>query len=182
MTTGCPNTIPPNPGANDDVIFHDGPNPADVGPEPFSEEEKKLSKGRLGGLWESCYASYRVKDGVEKDIARLTDGCAGPTAMKALAPARTGKLTDAGPAARVTFVAHPGKCYRVYTTASPTVTDLDVAVMDPDGKLTVLDRSEDGFPVVPARGPMCLDRPGVYTVELSAVRGQGEYAVVVLGD
>jgi len=182
LTIGCVNTIPPNPGANRNTIVHDGPNPSDVETDPYTEEEKKLSKGRLGGLWESCYAAYRIKDGAEKDIVRLTDGCAKATGMKAVAPTRTGELSDTGTPARATFVAQPGKCYRVYTTTSSTVTDLDVAVMDPDGRLTVLDRTNDGFPVVPSRGPMCPDRPGVYTVEVTVVKGRGQYALQILSD
>jgi hypothetical protein len=179
--SGCQPAIPPNPGRLEPP--RPPPSSGDGQPaDPYTEDEERISKGRLGGVWINCYKAFSLREGPRRDLDRLVAACGEPTGMTTATAVRTGALDQAGTAARHTFTATPGKCYRVYSTAAPTLTDLDIALLDPGGKLVILDRTRDPMPVVPGRGPFCPEQAGVYTVELSAVTGRGEYAVVVMHD
>ena len=63
----------------------------------------------------------------------------------------------------------------------PGVTDLDLAVYDPDGHIAGGDVSRDRWPVVPPRGPLCVEQEGVYTLAVSVARGRGDYVLEIWG-
>jgi hypothetical protein len=85
-------------------------------------------------------------------------------------------------AERFTFRARGGRCYRFFSVGEAGVEDLDLAVLDPEGRLAAADVSGDRFPVVPPRGPLCVEREGVYTVEVAVVRGGGRFVMQVWAD
>lgn len=155
----------------------------DLETRPFTREERAQSRGKLGGAWMRCYRAFRPTDDAPADLGRLTAACGPPNGMSAVTPVRVGELqAEDEPSERLTFRARGGRCYRFFAVGTPDVADLDLAVLDPDGRLAAADGSGDRFPVVPPRGPLCVERDGVYTVEAAVVRGSGTFVLQVWGD
>jgi hypothetical protein len=150
----------------------------------FTEEERAQSRGKLGGIWLDCYSTFRIRDGARPDLERLAKACGPTTSLVPVTEVRGGgKQSARSSADRFTFaVKGGGRCYRIFATGERSVQDLDVAVVDEDGTLIASDRQTGPAPVVPGRGPLCLDRAGSYTLEVSVVRGDGAYALQVWGD
>lgn len=182
VLVGCPG---PSERVRQPDVFDPLPDEEDdLGASGFTEEEQKQSRGKLGGVWVDCYSSFRTRDGAKKDLERLTKSCGPPTSLAPITEARLSDPQSESTAVdRFTFVAAGGGgCYRVFASADGSVEDLDVALLDDDGSLIVSDRARGPATVVPARGPLCLDRAGSYTLEVSVVRGKGAFAVQVWGD
>ncbi len=182
VVSGCPQA-PPNDrsGALDPSYFR-GRGEGEGDPRAFTDEEKAQSRGKLGGPWVSCYATFQPTGDARADLGRLAAGCGRPTGLAPITPVRTGEAQGReDPVERFTFQARGGRCYRFFAVASAEVGDLDVAVLGPDGRLAANDVSRDKWPVVPARGPLCVDDDGVYTIEVAVAEGTGSYALEVWG-
>ncbi|MEJ7731920.1 MAG: hypothetical protein WKG00_22260 [Polyangiaceae bacterium] len=150
---------------------------------PYSAEEKAQSRGKLGGVWVSCYSTFLAEGEPTSALSRLAAACGKATGMRAVAPARRGEPQNEEDAVeRFTFPARANGCYRVYAVGAAEVIDLDVALVDPAGKVAANDRSATRWPVVPARGPICAEAEGVYTVEVAVTRGRGPFALQVWSD
>jgi hypothetical protein len=154
-----------------------------AGEAPYTAEEKAQSRGKLGGVWVSCYSTFLAEGDPTSSLARLAEACGKATGMRATAPARSGEAQNEEDAVeRFTFPARANGCYRVYAVGAAEVVDLDVALVDPAGKVAASDRSATRWPVVPARGPICAEAEGVYTVEVAVTRGRGPFALQVWSD
>jgi hypothetical protein len=177
--SGCPNAPP-----SDVSAWTGGPPP--TGPQVddadgrYSAEEKAQSRGKLGGIWVSCYGTFQPTGDAAADLGRLTAACGRPTGLAALAPVRQGETqTREDPVERFSFQARSGRCYRLFAVASPEVIDLDVTVLGPEGHVVAADVSRDRWPVVPSRGALCIEHEGVHTVEVSVAEGSGSYLLQV---
>ncbi len=87
---------------------------------------------------------------------------------------------EGDPPERFLFRARRG-CYRAFALGGPGVVDLDVAMYDPQGRLAAGDVSRDCWPVVPPRGPLCVESDGVYTVTVAVARGRGDFLLQMWG-
>lgn len=184
LCAGCP-AVPgpgsPTPGGDRDP----GYSPGDEGDAtaPFTEEERAQSRGKLGGIWVNCYKGFSPDADSSSSLTRLVGSCGKPTGMAPVTPVRIGETQSAQDAVeRFTFLARQGRCYRVFAVGSTEITDLDVALLDPSGRVAASDVTRDRWPVVPARGPLCVPREGVYTLEVAVVAGSGGYVLQVVGD
>jgi hypothetical protein len=102
--------------------------------------------------------------------------------MHAITPVTVGEQSENDPVDRYTFyVPKAGSCYRVYAVGARSVADLDLLLRGPDGEDVVADVTHDAHPVLPPKGPICFDAPGLYLLEVSVFRGSGRYAVQVWG-
>lgn len=183
-STGCPG--PPSrtrPPATFDPLPDDDEEDLE-GSGGFTDEEKAQSRGKLGGIWLDCHAQFRVREGAHRDVERLAKACGPPTSLVPVTEIREGDEQSAtGAADRLTFsVKGGGRCYRVFAAGDGTVQDLDLALVDDDGSLITTDRQTGPAVVLPPRGPLCLDRAGSYTLEVSVARGAGAFALQVWGD
>ena len=107
--------------------------------------------------------------------------CAAPAGLHPVGEAHQGAAQGAGdPPERLAFRARRG-CYRAFAVGGSGVGDLDVAFYDPQGRLAAGDVSRDRWPVVPPRGPLCVEKEGVYTVAVAVARGRGEYVLQIWG-
>jgi hypothetical protein len=130
-----------------------------------------------------CYRGFQPGNDAPADLARLTGACGAPNGLGAVTPVRIGDAqTQDDPAERFTFRARAGRCYRFFSVGEQGVADLDLAVLDPAGRLAAADVSGDRFPVVPPRGPLCMEREGIYTVEVAVVQGSGRFVLQVWAD
>ncbi len=177
---GCPRVAPPtSPEREVGELALDEPERE----APFDDDERVQSSGKLGGVWSACYRGLRPEGEPIASLGRLAAACAKPTGLAAVTPVKIGETQGADdPADRFAFRARGGRCYRVFAVGDDGVDDLDVAVLDPDGRLAAADVSRDRFPVVPPRGPLCAPRDTVYTLEVAVVKGRGAYALQVYGD
>jgi hypothetical protein len=136
---------------------------------------------RTGNAWADCYRRFQPGGDPTADLARLGEACAAPGGLHPLGAVHEGAEQGAGdPPERFLFRARRG-CYRAFALGGPGVVDLDLAVYDPQGKLAGGDVSRDRWPVVPPRGPLCVERDGIYTVAVAVARGRGDYLLQIWG-
>lgn len=69
----------------------------------------------------------------------------------------------------------PGHCYTVIAVGSPSATDLDLYLFDPNRRRVTSDRERNNFPHL----THCASLPGAYRVEVKMYRGDGPFAVGV---
>ncbi len=144
--------------------------------------ERPQPKGRPGPGWVHCYSEFSPGDDAPADLERLTAACGPPNGLSAVTPVRIGALqAEDGASERFTFRARGGRCYRFFSVGTAEVGDLDLAVLDPGGQLLAADVSDDRFPVVPPRGPLCLHADAVFTIHVGVLKGSGSYLLQVWG-
>jgi hypothetical protein len=149
-------------------------------PEPETPAEP-APLTRTGNAWADCYRRFQPGEDPGADLARLGEACAAPAGLRPLGLPHQGALQGSGDAPeRLSFRAQRG-CYRAFAVGGAGVGDLDVAVYDASGRLATGDVSRDRWPVVPPRGPLCVEDEGVYTVAVSVARGRGDYVLQIWG-
>jgi hypothetical protein len=132
--------------------------------------------------WTQCYAGFRQTGNPRGDLARLTRACGKLGGMRPVTRVLLRHQAASEPAARYTFyVTHVPSCYRIFAAADRHIADLDLLLHGPDGDRLVGDLTHDAWPVLPPHGPLCLDVPGLYMLEVSVFQGTGHYAVQVWG-
>jgi hypothetical protein len=135
---------------------------------------------RTHNVWADCYRRFQPGGDPAADLGSLGEACAAPAGMHPLGEPYQGAEQGAGDAAeRLTLRIHRG-CYRAFAVGGPGVDDLDLAFYDPAGRLAAGDVSRDRWPVVPPRGPLCVEG-GVYTVAVAVARGRGDYVLQIWG-
>lgn len=175
--TSCtrPSHKPPQ-SSSGRVVFELERGPARRLPNPM-----RVADTTHGGNFESCYASFRPSGDARKDLEQMTSLCGAPNAMKAVTQVLDGQQSESDPIARYTFEGETGRCYRIFAASEGGVQDLDMAVLDPDQAVVGFDTNNDAFPILNPDGPLCLTRPGTYTVLVSVERGAGKYLLQVWG-
>lgn len=155
---------------------------ADTPPSSLAPEERAAPLGRTGNVWGDCYRRFQPGGDPAADLARLAEACARPAGLRPVTPLHEGAAqTEDGAPERFVFRAHRGRCYRAFAVGAPGVEDLDVAVYNAGGHLTAGDVSRDRWPVVPPRGPLCLEQDEVLTVAVAVTRGSGSYVLQIWG-
>jgi hypothetical protein len=151
------------------------------GPPPNLPNPMLVADSVHGGAFESCYQRFHPTGNARNDLTQMTGLCGVATAMKPVTSIIEGNQTQADPIARYTFQGELGRCYRIFSASDRGVRDLDMAVLDPGHAVVGHDTNEDAFPIVNPDGPLCLTRPGAYTLLVSVERGAGHYALQVWG-
>jgi hypothetical protein len=150
-------------------------------PTPFPSLDNPAPLARTGNAWADCYRRFQPGDDPGADLARLGEACAAPAGFSPLGAPHAGAKQGAGdPPERLTFPVHRG-CYRAFAVGGLGVDDLDLAIYDAHGQIAAGDVSRDRWPVVPPRGPLCVEREGVYTVAVAVARGRGDYLLQLWG-
>ena len=130
----------------------------------------------------ACSSTFQPGLDPASDLVRLTSACAASAGLKAVTPVRVGSEQGEGAAAeRFSFRGRAGRCYRVFAVGSPEVTDLDVAIVDEEGRLAAADVSGDRFPIAPPTGFLCLGSDQLFTIQIGVMAGSGSYLVQVWG-
>ena len=75
------------------------------------------------------------------------------------------------------LVLQQGRCYTVIGVGAPSLSDLDMYLVDPNGTELGQDRATDNFPVVSA----CPQASGRHRVRVEAYTGSGDFALQVYG-
>jgi hypothetical protein len=102
--------------------------------------------------------------------------------MRPITEVQMGEQTERDPVDQFMFyVGAAGKCYRVYATSTTNVRDLDLLLRDPTGREVAADLTDDSWPVLPPKEPLCFQETGLYVLEVSVHRGAGRYALQVWG-
>ena len=144
------------------------------------EDAQPRLLAQTSNVWADCYRRFQPGGDDAADLAALAESCAAPAGMHEIA-AHVGAEQRAGDSPeRLAFRAARG-CYRVFAVGGPGVDDLDVAVYDGNGRLAAGDVSRDRWPIVPPRGPRCIEEEGAYTVAVSVAHGRGDYVLSIWG-
>lgn len=177
VVTSCARpSQPPSTASSGKVVFELERGPARSLPNPM-----RVADATHGGIFETCYGEFRPSGDAHQDLAQMTELCGPPSSMKAVTEVLVGSQSESDPIARYTFEGETGRCYRIFAAAEGAVQDLDMAVLDPDLAVVGYDTNNDPFPILNPDGPLCLTRPGTYTVLVSVERGEGSYAIQVWG-
>ena len=130
----------------------------------------------------ACASSFEPGLDPASDLARLAAACAAPAGLKAVTPVKVGGAQGQGDdAERFVFRGRADRCYRVLAVGSPEVTDLDIAIVDAEGRLAAADISSDRFPTAPPSGFFCLGADQVFTIQIGVRAGSGGYVAQVWG-
>jgi hypothetical protein len=135
---------------------------------------------RTGNPWADCYRRFRPEGDAASDLERIAQACAAPMGLQLVTSFEGADQAARARPEQLRFHATRG-CYRAFAVGGPGVSDLDVAVYDADGNLAAADVSRDPWPVVPPRGPLCVDRDATLTVSVSVARGSGAYVLAIWG-
>lgn len=176
LTLSCARSQKAPNTAESKVIFELERGPARSLPNPM-----RVADATHGGTFESCYMTFRPTGDPHEDLAQMTALCGPPNAMKAVTPVLEGSQSETDPIARYTFQGETGRCYRIFAASGNGIEDLDMAVLDPEQAVVGFDTNEDAFPILNPDGPLCLTKPGTYTVLVSVEKGSGPYAIQVWG-
>ena len=128
-----------------------------------------------GGFWTGCYAHFRPGASPGRDAERLGQQCGAAGGLRPAAPLREGRLEE-GQEQEHSFQAERGQCLRVFGVSEPGLRDLDLAVLDPRGRLLASDGIDDRWPIVPPDGTLCLMEGGEFRLRVRARKGAGAYA------
>jgi hypothetical protein len=151
------------------------------GPPPNLPNPMLVADSVHGGTFETCYQRFHPTGNARNDLVQMTNLCGASTSMKPVTAIIEGSQSQADAIARYTFRGELGRCYRIFSASDRGVRDLDLAVLDPAHTVVGHDTNEDAFPIVNPDGPLCLTRPGSYTLLVSVERGHGHYALQVWG-
>lgn len=151
------------------------------GPPPSLPNPMLVADSIHGGTFETCYQRFHPTGNARNDLVQMTNLCGTSTSMKPVTAIIEGNQSQADAIARYTFHGELGRCYRIFSASDRGVRDLDLAVLDPARAVVGHDTNEDAFPIVNPDGPVCLTRPGSYTLLVSVERGRGHYALQVWG-
>jgi hypothetical protein len=78
--------------------------------------------------------------------------------------------------------AQANHCYRIVGLAEPTITDLDIAVMDSAGKLAGEDLNDSNDAIVMEESSICFKQDDAANVNVAVAKGQGKWAVGIWSD
>jgi hypothetical protein len=156
-----------------------GPHPEPTSPQPPATADPEPAD-EPSTPWAKCHSTFTLGGDAAADVGLLGRMCGVKNQQKPLTGARVAVQNEHNAVDRFAFSAGgPGKCYRVFAVGERGIRDLDVQVVGPDGARLAWDASHEPWAAVPALGPLCLEQPGVYTVEVSVFRGSGRYAVQI---
>jgi len=130
-----------------------------------------------GGTWISCYAGFRAESTPERDVIRLSLLCGPYHGLRAIGPPEMGTLAESAEPSRHSFTAKHGQCVRLFVAAEPGVQALRVALVGPEPQPIVKFEGAERWAAVSPTGAVCVETDGTYTVEISAAKGHGDYAV-----
>jgi len=131
--------------------------------------------------WSACYQGFEPNGIPRSDLVRITHACGSLGGMHPLTPIALQYQRADDPSHHYALdVPRSGGCYRVYATGDRHVDDLDLLISDTQGPITG-DATRDAWPILPPQGPLCIDAPGRYLLEVSVARGAGYYALQVWG-
>lgn len=148
---------------------------ADLQPAP-------AKSSRTEPIWLRCTDGFKPTGLLDNDIKRLGRDCAESLNMGPITPVLKAKQSEKQPADVYTFyVPRAGDCFRVVSIGDSHIEDLDLLLRTPEGEVVAGDLTHDRFPVLPPYGPLCIDDPGMYFLEVSVFEGSGHYAVQVWG-
>lgn len=135
---------------------------------------------RVGGPWVRCYGNFRLTGEPLKDLTRLGLLCGPENGMRRATPKPIeGHVKEGGPGVEEKLRAFRGACYRVFAVGGPGIINLDVTVRSSRGATIATDGGEDAWPIVQPDRPFCALEDDLISVEISARRGEGQFAAEV---
>src|SRR5262249_3237467 len=130
-----------------------------------------------GGGWVTCYGRFRPTSTPLRDVLRLGLLCGPINGMKLAAPTIEGNAGDAW--TEQPLAAAAGDCLRIFAIAEASISDLAVAVRDPEGAVVSGDHNDDRWPILNPDGPFCVTTTGRFTIRIRARAGEGRYAMQI---
>ena len=131
----------------------------------------------------ACRTTTKVSGELSASLNSMASGCVDKK-MHLVGQVATGSGQE-GAGTMVTSLplkAQANHCYRVVGLADPTITDLDVAVMDSAGKLAGEDLNDSNDAIVMEEAAICFKQDDAANVNVAVAKGQGKWAVGIWSD
>lgn len=131
---------------------------------------------------QACSEGFEPQADAALGLSRLAAPCAQSKGLIAITPVHTGIFGDTSSGVdRFQFKGRKDHCYRILSVGEAGIIDLDIAVLDSNGRLAAADLSSDAFPIVPPRGFLCLKQEETFTIQVAAQQGNGRYVLQIWG-
>jgi len=153
---------------------------------PFAARPIRPKAGvNQGSSSAGCFDAFQPSLDPASDLQRLAAACGAlsdGSRLVAVTPVHAGEAqNEESPEEELSFLGRAGRCYRVFSVGDPGVRDLDVAILDGEGRIAAADVSGDRFPVVPTTGSLCLHKDEPFTIHAAVTEGRGGYLMQVWG-
>lgn len=122
----------------------------------------------------ACWKTVGLTGKHDKDYESLVDKCGTPTGLVEYAKPVHGRLHHKHDK-RDTFTMKlaGGMCYRYFTVADGTITDIDILVLKPSGALVADDKTSHPVAIIDPAQPWCIDKDAEYVFAIE-VDGPGK--------
>jgi hypothetical protein len=142
----------------------------------------KKAERRTNDKWSACHSSFKRGTDPVADVAKLAQGCAAITKMKAIGEVMKGTQKSADVPQQFKMHAEANHCYRIYAESTEGITDLDIIIKDSENQIAGEDSTEDSDPVLMEDGAICYSATDESTIVVSVGGGEGSYALQIWGN
>lgn len=126
-----------------------------------------------------CHNDVKTGADLVAGVTAMAQGCASLMKMHQVGQAVQDTYKAMDPAHVIPLHAEAGHCYRVYGLSEDSLQDLDIAMMDSQGKSAGEDGSDGPDAVVLEDGEICFSQADDVKINVAAGSGQGKYAVEI---
>ncbi|MBL8609330.1 MAG: hypothetical protein JNL38_18515 [Myxococcales bacterium] len=122
----------------------------------------------------ACWKTVGLTGKHDKDFDALVEKCGTPTGLVEYAKPVHGRLHHKHDK-RDTFTMKlaGGMCYRYFTVADGTITDIDILVLKPNGAMVADDKTSHPVAIIDPAQPWCIDKDAEYVFAIE-VDGPGK--------
>lgn len=146
-------------------------------PEPVPASTHEITPG---GGWVSCAEGLTLSGDPLKDVTRLGLVCGPANGMRRKTQqAIVGVVGEHEPPVVAQLRVARGACYRIFAVADAQVSELDVTVRSSRDVAVAGDHTPGRRAIVQADRPFCTFADDIFSLEVSALHGNGRFAAEV---
>lgn len=129
-------------------------------------------------LHKQCHDGLAMSGSAMRDLQNTAERCGRRLGLVPVGQPISNHQAGADPAQQFTVRLEAGNCYRLFGNADASITDLDTKLVDSaDGTVVTKDMADDNHPILDPDGPFCVDHSGAYSLVVSTIHGDGQYAI-----
>ena len=133
-----------------------------------------------GGLWQRCHEALSAGSDPVRDVTKLVTACGPVTGMDPTGDGLVEGAVAEGAPVTLELPMQRGRCYRVFASADPSVSELDLEVKTSRGTVVATDHSEGRLAIALPDRPFCTSADDAATIHVRARAGSGAFALEVL--
>lgn len=132
------------------------------------------------GLWARCYEAIEASQDPVRDVTKLAVSCGPVTGMDPVGDGLIeGALAEGAPVTLELELVR-GRCYRIFGSVDPGVSELALEVRTSRGTVIASDHREGRLAIALPDRPFCTQADDHATIHVTASAGSGAFALEVL--